>query len=87
VAPAFDLRRHPSSATLNVMSKLENIVEELKALPQERLDRAADYIHRLRTISEVERNAIIDRTGGSLTTAEADELERIINEGCERIDE
>ena len=63
MAPAFDLRWHPSSARLNVMSKLENIVEELKALPQERLDRAADYIHRLRTISAAERNAIIDRTG------------------------
>jgi hypothetical protein len=69
------------------MSKLETIVEELKALPQERLDRAADYIHRLKTISEAERKAIIDRTAGSLTAVEADELERIINEGCERIDE
>jgi 2,3-bisphosphoglycerate-independent phosphoglycerate mutase len=72
---------------LKVISKLETIVEELKALPQERLDRAADYIHRLRTISEAERKTIIDRTAGSLTAAEADELERIINEGCERIDE
>jgi hypothetical protein len=69
------------------MSKLETIVEELKALPQERLDRAADYSHRLKTISEAERKAIIDRTAGSLTAVEADELERIINEGCERIDE
>ena len=87
VARAFDLRRYPSSATLKVMSKLETIVEELKALPQERLDRAADYVHRLKTISEAERNAIIDRTAGSLTVAEGDELERIINEGCERMDE
>jgi hypothetical protein len=29
------------------MSQLETIVAELKTLPQERLDRAADYIHRL----------------------------------------
>jgi hypothetical protein len=83
----FDLRQLQSSATLKIMSKLETIVEELKALPQERLDRAAGYIHRLRTISEAERKAIIDRTAGSLTAAEADELERIVNEGCERIDE
>jgi hypothetical protein len=69
------------------MSKLEAAVEELKALPPERLDRAADYIHRLMTISETERTAIIDRTAGSLTAAEADELERIIDKGCEQLDE
>jgi hypothetical protein len=33
------------------------------------------------------RHAIIDRTAGSLTREEADELERIIAEGCEQLDE
>jgi len=69
------------------VSKLEAIVEELKALPPDRLDSAADYIHRLKTISRTERMAIVERTAGSLTPEEGDELARIIEEGCERIDE
>jgi len=69
------------------VSKLEAIVEELKTLPPDGLDSAADYIHRLKTISRAERSAIIERTAGSLTPQEGDELARIIEEGCERIDE
>jgi hypothetical protein len=38
-------------------------------------------------ISRTERAAIIDRTAGSLTTEEGDELARIIEETCERVDE
>jgi len=68
------------------VSKLESIVEELKTLPPDRLDSAADYIHRLRTINSEERLAIINRTAGSLTSQEGDELARIIDEGCEQID-
>jgi len=56
-------------------------------LPPDRLDSAADYIHRLKTISRAERTAIIERTAGSLAPEEGDELARIIEEGCERIDE
>ena len=69
------------------MSKLETIVEELRTLPPDRLDSAADYIHRLNTIGRAERMAIIKRTAGSLTPEEGDELARIIEEGCERIDD
>jgi hypothetical protein len=69
------------------VSKLEAIVEELKALPPDRLDSAADYIHRLKTIDRAERAAIIQRTAGSLTREEGEELARIIEEGCERIDD
>jgi hypothetical protein len=42
------------------------------------LDRAADYIQRLKLITDQQRNAIIDHTAGSLTREEADEWERII---------
>jgi hypothetical protein len=69
------------------VSKLEAIFEDLKGLPPDRLDSAADYIHKLKTISNAERVAIIDRTAGSLTKEEGDELARTIEEGCERIDE
>lgn len=69
------------------MIKLDAAIEDLKALPSSNLDRAADYIHRLKLITDQERHAIIDRTSGSLTREEADELERIISEGCEQLDE
>jgi hypothetical protein len=48
------------------MSKLEAIFEDLKGLPPDQLDKAADYINKLKTISHAERLAIIDRTSGSL---------------------
>jgi len=69
------------------VSKLETIVEDLKTLPPDRLDSAADYIHRLKTISGAERNAILERTAGSLTLEEGDRLAQIIEEGCEQVDE
>jgi 2,3-bisphosphoglycerate-independent phosphoglycerate mutase len=59
----------------------------LKTLPPSNLERAADYIHRLKLITDQERHAIIDRTAGSLSREEADEWERIIAEGCEQVDE
>jgi len=69
------------------VSKLESIVGDLKALPTDRLESAADYIHKLRTISDSERSAIIDRTAGSLTPEEGNEFARIIEEGCEQVGE
>jgi hypothetical protein len=61
------------------MAKLDAVIEDLKALPPSNLERAADYIHRLRLITDKERYAIIDRTAGSLTHDEADELVRADN--------
>jgi hypothetical protein len=72
---------------LEVVSPLENIVEDLKSLPPARLEVAADFVHRLKRISEDERQAILTRTAGALSREEADELERVIEEGCEKIDE
>jgi hypothetical protein len=69
------------------MTNLESILEDLKTLPPGRLESAADYIHKLRTISDADRAAIIDRTAGSLTAEEGEELARIIEEGCEQVDE
>jgi hypothetical protein len=72
---------------LGVVSPLENIVEDLKTLPPARLEVAADFVHRLKQIGEEERQAILTRTAGALSPEEADELARIIEEGCEKIDE
>ena len=72
---------------LEFMSPLENIVEDLKSLPPEKLELAADYIQRLKRISQEERQAILTRTFGSLSQEDADEIEKAIEEGCERVDE
>ena len=69
------------------MSPLDNIFEDLKALPPDRLAMAANYIRRLKPISETEREAALARTFGCLSPEEADEMERVIEEGCEQINE
>jgi hypothetical protein len=70
---------------LEGVSPLEHIVEDLKALPPDRLALAANYIRRLKPISPAEREAALARTFGCLSPEEAEELERVIEEGCERI--
>ena len=72
---------------LESVSRLEAIVEELKSLPPAQLEAAADIVHRLKRISEEERQAILIRTAGALSPEAADEMNRVIEEGCERIDE
>ena len=69
------------------VSRLEAIVEDLKSLPPAQLEAAADIVHRLKRISEEERHAILSRTSGALSPEAADEMSRVIEEGCERIDE
>jgi hypothetical protein len=69
------------------MSKLEAIVEELKALPPDRLEKAADYIHRLQTIDRLERNAILRSTAGILAGERGEAFAKNIEEGCEKVDE
>jgi hypothetical protein len=48
---------------------------------------AANYIRQLRPLSRRERQAALDRTFGCLSPEEADELEKVIQEGCEQINE
>ena len=70
-----------------VVSPLENIVEDLKSLPPDRLEMAASFIRRLKPINQAERQAALARTFGCLSPQEADEMERVIEEGCEQINE
>ena len=72
---------------LEVVSPLESIVEDLKTLPPDRLEMAASYIRRLKPASQAEREAALARTFGCLSPQEADEMERVIEEGCEQINE
>jgi hypothetical protein len=68
------------------VSKLELILEDLKTLPAPKLEEAADYIHRLREASRAERLAVIERSFKILTEAEGAELDKVITEGCEKVD-
>ena len=68
------------------MSTLELIVEELKTLPPPKLEEAATLIHRLREDARAERRAALRRSASILSEADGAELERIIDENCERID-
>ena len=69
------------------MSRLESIVADLSSLPPGKLELAADYIARLKRISDEERQAVLARTFGSLSREDADAMEQAIEEGCERFDE
>jgi hypothetical protein len=68
------------------MSTLEMIVEELKTLPPPKLEEAATLIHRLREDVKTERRAALRRSASLLREADGVELERIIEENCERVD-
>jgi hypothetical protein len=68
------------------MSTLEMIVEELKTLPPPKLEEAAALIHGLREVSRAERLAALERSAGMLSDEEGASLERVIEEGCEKID-
>jgi DNA-directed RNA polymerase subunit F len=72
---------------LEIVSKLEAIVEDLKSLPPDKLEAAADFIRQLKPVSLEEHRAALDRTFGCLTKEEADELEKVIEEGCEQVNE
>jgi hypothetical protein len=69
------------------VSRLDAIVEELKALPPERFELAAEFIHGLKTIDRAERKAILRSTAGILAGEVGEEFSRHIKEGCEQVDE
>lgn len=69
------------------MSAIESIVEELKTLPPHRVELAAHFVHQLKGGMSCSRLEILEQIGGSLTAEEVDEFERIIEAGCENVDE
>ncbi len=68
------------------MSTLEIIVEDLKALPTPKLAEVAAYVHRLRETNREERLSAIESSAAILSESEGAELDRIIQQGCEKID-
>ena len=81
------LPRRATPVYAGLVSTLETIVEDLKSLPPGKLEVAADFIQRLKRISQEERQAILVRTAASLSRETVDEMEKAIEEGCEKIDE
>ena len=69
------------------VSRFETIVEDLKSLPPDKLEVAADFIRRLKPKSQEEREAILARTFGSLSQEDAGAMLKAIEEGCEKVDE
>jgi len=48
---------------------------------------AADYIQRLQRTNRDERRTVLARTYGSLSNEIAGDIEKEVEQGCERIDE
>jgi hypothetical protein len=69
------------------VTSLEQIVEVLKTLPPAELEEAADFVNRLQQSTGEARRAALARTAGKLSPSEAEEMERVIEEACERVDD
>lgn len=72
---------------LGDVSRLDSIVEDLRSLPPDKLEEAAEFIRRLKPVTRAERDAILGRTFGSLSPEDAEAIRTAIEEGCERVDE
>lgn len=68
------------------MSQIELIIEELKTLPQAKVDEAARFVHQLRENSYQSRQQAFASAFGCLSGEEADLFQKTIDEGCERIE-
>ena len=65
---------------------MANIIEDIRALPSDGLQKAAGYIHILKERSARRRAAVLKSTATAFSSAEARAMEKAIEEGCERID-
>ncbi len=61
-------------------------IDELRRLPADRLEEAADYIHALLKERRVCRERMIDETSGGLAGGEGEALEAALGE-CSTVDE
>ncbi len=68
------------------MTVRQSIIADLEALPVTALQSVADYVHQMRQRTTADRQAAFDATFGSMTKEEADAFDRVIEEGCERIE-
>ena len=69
-----------------VMTSQQAIMADLEALPATALQKVADFVHQVRDTAAADRQAAFDASFGCMTAAEAEAFERVIEEGCERIE-
>jgi hypothetical protein len=69
-----------------VMTSQQTIMADLEALPATALQKVADFVHQMRDTAAADRQAAFDASFGCMTPVEAEVFERIIEEGCERIE-
>jgi len=67
------------------VASLDAIVEDLKALPPDKLEQAASYI-RILAHPQLTKGSDLRDLAGIWTDEEADEVLRVIEEHCERIE-
>lgn len=68
------------------MTAEETIMADLESLPANALQSVADFVQQIRQRATADRQAAFDASFGSMTKDEADEFDRVIEEGCERIE-
>lgn len=68
------------------MTSRQAIMADLEALPTTALQKVADFVHQMRDTAATDRQAAFDASFGCMTAVEAETFERIIEEGCERIE-
>jgi hypothetical protein len=68
------------------MTVQQSIIADLEVLPSAALERVADFVHQLRQCATVDRQAAFDASFGCMTKDQADAFDRVIEEGCERIE-
>ena len=68
------------------MISQETIVADLQGLPATALQQVADFVHQVRQVATIDRQTAFDASFGCMTAEEADEFDRIIEGGCERIE-
>jgi hypothetical protein len=68
------------------MTSQEAIIADLETLPATALRKVADFVHQMREAAAIDRQAAFDASFGCMTPEEAEAFDRVIEEGCERIE-
>ena len=68
------------------MTAEQSIIADLEALPPTALQTVADFVHQMRERATTDRQAAFDASFGCMTPDEADAFDRVIEEGCERVE-
>lgn len=69
------------------MNSIELVVARLRSLPPASQVQVVDYIQQLHDATRAERLEALQKTAGCLSAAEAETMEKVIREGCERVDD